>query len=70
VFQIVDVTESTLFNQKLFFDVGIPENHAVIETNLTLVPSFVEVYTQQGSKQGSVIQLNVQGVVPNMVDQF
>jgi hypothetical protein len=41
----VDVPSSTLSGAEILFDVGKPENHAVIEESLSLTPKFVELYT-------------------------
>lgn len=32
VFSIVDVSSSVMTTQKLYFDVGIPESHSVVQT--------------------------------------
>ena len=48
----------------LYFDVGIPENHAVIQqSNLTLTPKLVSVSPSTGSVGGTLITATVPGIV-------
>ena len=48
---------------KLYFDVGLPENHAAISGHgLTLEPKLISLNIQEGSVGGSLITANVQGV--------
>ena len=47
----------------LYFDLGIPANHAAISSHgLTLEPKLVSLNIQEGSVGGSLITANVQGV--------
>jgi hypothetical protein len=43
-FTVTDITEETMKSSKLYFDIGIPENHAGIAThNLTLEPKLMSL---------------------------
>jgi hypothetical protein len=55
VFTISDVTSQTLNSQKLFFDVGIPESHSLVEASFSLTPKLVSVLPNSGSVGGSLI---------------
>lgn len=61
IFTIVDVDSQTLASQKLFFDVGIPEGHSIVEAAMTLTPKLVSVTPNSGSVGGSLITAVVPG---------
>jgi hypothetical protein len=62
IFTITDVSNNVLSGQKLLFDVGKPENHTLIEAEITLTPKLVEVTPLVGSMEGSIITLLAPGV--------
>jgi hypothetical protein len=47
----------------LYFDVGTPEAHSIVETSLSLTPKFVSISPSSGSVGGSLITAAVPGVV-------
>ena len=62
-FRLTNLTSGSLSSAKLYFDIGIPENHAVV-ANATLVtePKLVSLSISEGSIGGSNITANIQGV--------
>jgi len=62
-FKLNNLTSTSLSAAKLYFDIGIPENHAVV-SNTTLVtePKLVSISISEGSVGGSNITANIQGV--------
>ena len=64
VFAIVDVSSQSVNSNVLYFDVGIPKNHATIQqSELTLTPKFVSVSPSSGSVGGTLITASVPGIV-------
>jgi hypothetical protein len=64
VFTVVDVSSQNVNSNMLYFDVGIPENHTVIQqSELTLTPKFVSVSPSTGSVGGTLITATVPGIV-------
>jgi hypothetical protein len=61
VFTISDVASQTLNSQKLFFDVGLPDGHALVEASFALTPKLVSVSPNSGSVGGSLITASVPG---------
>jgi hypothetical protein len=51
-----------LSGQKLLFDVGKPENHTLVEAEITLTPKLVEITPLVGSMEGSIITLLAPGI--------
>jgi hypothetical protein len=62
-FKLTNITSTSLTSAKLYFDIGIPENHAIV-ANATLVtePKLVSLSISEGSIGGSNITANIQGV--------
>lgn len=62
-FKLTSLTSTSLSSAKLYFDIGIPENHAIV-ANATLVtePKLVSLSISEGSVGGSNITANIQGV--------
>lgn len=62
-FKLTNLTSTSLSSAKLYFDIGIPENHAIV-SNATLVtePKLVSLSINEGSVGGSNITANIQGV--------
>lgn len=64
VFTVVDVSSQSVNSNVLYFDVGIPENHTIIQqSELTLTPKFVSVSPSTGSVGGTLITASVPGIV-------
>lgn len=62
-FKLDNLTSTSLSSAKIYFDIGIPEGHAIV-SNATLVtePKLVSLSISEGSVGGSNITANVQGV--------
>ena len=61
VFIINNVTSQTLNAQKLYFDVGIPHGHSIVEASYELTPKLVSISPNSGSVGGTVITAQVPG---------
>lgn len=63
VFKVTNAPTSVLKTIRLFLDVGIPDgDRALLDDGVVMTPKFVGISANKGSKGGSTIVLNVQGV--------
>ena len=63
VFNVNNAVSSKLAGVRLYLDIGIPEgNRTILDQGVTLTPKFVGISSNKGSKGGSLIVLNVQGI--------
>lgn len=63
VFKITNAPTSALKAVRLFLDIGIPEgNRNLLDEGVSMTPKFVGISANKGSKGGSTIVLNVQGI--------
>ena len=67
VFTISNVASSTVSGDdtRLYFDVGLPENHTMTWNQFNITPKLVSVYPKTGSYKGTVITLTAPGVHVN-----
>ena len=62
-FKVTNVPSKNVTNVKMYFDIGIPGgNRTLLDNGVTLEPKFVGISSNKGSKGGSTIVLNVQGI--------
>ena len=62
-FKVTNVPSKNVKNVKMYFDIGIPGgNRTLLDNGVTLEPKFVGISSNIGSKGGSTIVLNVQGI--------
>lgn len=57
-----------MISQKLYFDVGTPENHANVSLPLLLTPKLYSINTHQGSAGGSTITAHIPGIITGQED--
>jgi len=58
-----NLTSTSLASSKMYFDIGIPENHSIVSNNtLTLEPKLVSLSISEGSVGGTNITANIEGV--------
>lgn len=63
VFNVNNAVSSKLAGVRLYLDIGIPEgNRTILDQGVTLTPKFVRISSNKGSKGGSLVVLNVQGI--------
>jgi len=63
VYKITNAVSSKLAGIKFYLDIGIPEGDStLLETGTVMTPKFVGISSNKGSKGGSTIVLNIQGV--------
>lgn len=60
-FSVAGVSSNVLSNMVLYFAEGTPENHAVMDTSLTMTPTLVASGPATGSVGGTILTLNVPG---------
>lgn len=60
------MTSQSLASNKLFFTVGLPKNHSIVETPLGITPRLVSVSPRVGSIGGTVITAIVPGATKTM----
>jgi hypothetical protein len=60
---VTNAPSKTLAGVRLYLDIGIPEgDRTLLDQGVALTPKFVGISSNKGSKGGSIIVLNVQGV--------
>lgn len=63
VFKVTNAPTSVLKAVRLFLDIGIPDgDRTLLDEGVVMTPKFVGISSSKGSKGGSNIVLNVQGV--------
>ena len=62
-FKITNTPSKDVKNVRMYLDIGIPEgDRSILDAGVSLTPKFVGISSNKGSKGGSTIVLNVQGV--------
>jgi len=61
-FEINEAPSVKLSGMKLYFDIGIPSNHKLMTTGLSMVPKFTGIDVSVGSKAGTVVTATIIGV--------
>jgi len=68
-FAIDNVSSGTLNSNMLYFDVGLPKNHSLIEATFIVTPKLTAISPVSGSVGGTLITANVPGAtVSDTVD--
>jgi hypothetical protein len=62
VFTVTNVLDLVSSNMKLYFPVGLPENHSVITAGITLTPKLMSITPNEGGVGGTLIEAFVPGV--------
>lgn len=68
IFTISNVSTQAFANNKLFFEVGLPKNHSLVEASLAITPQFVSISPSSGSVGGTVITAIVPGATKTSTD--
>jgi len=57
-----------LTTKKLYFEIGHPKNHAIVNTQLDLTPKFVSISPNIGSIGGTIVTAQVPGATTSSTD--
>ena len=63
LFKVTNAPSSKLAGVRFYLDIGIPDgDRTLLDNGVTMTPKFVGISSNKGSKGGSTVVLNVQGV--------
>tara|TARA_B110000285_G_C15109051_1_gene609892 strand:- start:55 stop:501 length:447 start_codon:yes stop_codon:yes gene_type:complete len=62
IFKIINVSNNVITGAKMLFEIGKPENHALVEAPVTITPKLISVTPNVGSFEGQTIVLRAPGL--------